>query len=191
VAESWSIPELVNAGWSEADIQWEGLMADTVAALASEDPERAKSLAGQCVQVARDRFEDNDPRLGASLANYAVLLRETGGLEGVDALLDEARSVWTACDPWVENMSAPRVARSSLFHMRMEQKHRDTYEDRWRLKWQDMVQDARARVNALSAVPGLGAGQAAELHARWQRECPAMLNDTRKLMAAVVLMLPG
>ena len=191
MAESWSIPELVNAGWSEADIQWEGLMADAVSAFGSEDRERAKSLAGQCVQIARDRFDENDPRLGASLANYAVLLRETGGPDGVDALLDEARSVWSACDPWIENMSAPRVARSSLFHMRMEQKHRDTYEDRWRIKWQDMVQDARTRVNALSAAPGLEAEQAAEVHTRWQRECPAMLNDTRKLMAAAVLMLPG
>ena len=158
VAENWTIPELVNAGWSEADIQWEGLMADAVSALGSGDLERAKSLAGQCVRVARDRFDPGDPRLGASLVNYAVLLRETGGPEGVEALLDEARSVWSSCNPWVENMTAPRSARSSLFHMRMEQKHREMYEDRWRIKWQDMVQDARARVNAVSSVPGLGEG---------------------------------
>ena len=191
VAENWTIPELVNAGWSEADIQWEGLMVDAVSALGSGDLERAKSLAGQCVRVARDRFDAGDPRLGASLSNYAVLLRETGGPEGIEVLLDEARSVWASCNPWVENMTAPRSARSSLFHMRMEQKHRETYEDRWRIKWQDMVQDARARVNAVSSVPGLGEGQATAALQRWRRECPAMLNDTRKLMAAVLLMLPG
>jgi len=191
VAENWSIYELVNAGWSEADIQSEGLMADAVAAFGSGDAERATSLAGQCVQLARDRFDPGDPRLGASLANYAVLLRETGGPEGVDSLLEEARSVWASCDPWVENMTAPRVARSSLFHMRMEQKHRDTYEERWRIKWQDMVQDARAQVNALSSTPGIEKGQAMAALERWRRECPAMLNDTRKLMAAALLMLPG
>ena len=191
VAENWSLSELVNAGWSEADVRWEGLMHDAVSAVGAGDPEQAKSCAGECVQIARERFEDGDPRLGASLANYAVLLRGTGAPETVDALIGEARSAWAGCDPWVERMTAPRVARSSLFHMRMEQKHRDTYEERWRIKWREMVGEARDRVSALNAAPGLPADGAAAALERWQRECPAMLNDTRKLMAAVLLMLPG
>ncbi len=36
-----------------------------------------------------------------------------------------------------------------------------------------------------------GALPAAVLCDRWRRECPAMLNDTRKLMAAVILLAPG
>jgi hypothetical protein len=88
-------------------------------------------------------------------------------------------------------MSAPRVARSSLFHMRMEQRHRATYEDRWRVKWHDLAEEARARLLAADPAGPADPAAAAAALARWQRERPAMLNDTRKLIAAVLLLLPG
>ena len=43
-------------------------------------------------------------------------------------------------------MDAPRVARSSLFHMRMELLHRDTYRARWQERWQEMADEAKARI---------------------------------------------
>ena len=87
-------------------------------------------------------------------------------------------------------MDAPRVARSSLFHMRMELRHRDTYRARWQERWQEMAAEARARLEALDASRELrSAPTAAERLARWRRERPAMLNDTRKLMAAAFLLL--
>jgi hypothetical protein len=41
----------------------------------------------------------------------------------------------------------------------------------------------------LNACPGAPAGTASDASARWRRERPAMLNDTRKLMAAAFLLL--
>ena len=86
-------------------------------------------------------------------------------------------------------MDAPRVARSSLFHMRMEALHRDTYRARWQERWQGMADEAKARILALNASHGALGATGLELLARWRRERPAMLNDTRKLMAASFLLL--
>lgn len=186
MAEDWTAAELLNAGWSEADLEWERLTIGTAEALAAGDEESAKQRAGQALQIARAHFESIDPRLGTSLANYAVRLSDDAGAP----LIVEARSVWAACGPWIDGLQAPRVARSSLFHMRMEQRSRDTYEGRWREKWAELAEEARARVAILAEGVG-GTLPAGDICKRWRRECPAMLNDTRKLMAAVILLAPG
>jgi hypothetical protein len=97
--------------------------------------------------------------------------------------------VWRRADPWIARMDAPRVARSSLFHMRMEVRHRDTYRARWQERWTEIAAEARARLAALDAPHEPLDATAAESLARWRRERPAMLNDTRKLMAAAFLLL--
>ena len=86
-------------------------------------------------------------------------------------------------------MEAPRVARSSLFHMRMEARHRDTYRARWQERWREIAAEAKARIEALNVISRRADAAAAESLARWRRERPAMLNDTRKLMAAAFLLL--
>ena len=81
------------------------------------------------------------------------------------------------------------MARSSLFHMRMELRHRETYRARWQIRWREMTEEAKERLANLSPSPGDLGGSAAEALARWRRERPALLNDTRKLMAAAFLLL--
>jgi hypothetical protein len=73
--------------------------------------------------------------------------------------------------------------------MRMELRHRETYRARWQERWQEITAEARARLAALAAAPDALDVTAAEALARWRRERPAMLNDTRKLMAAAYLLL--
>jgi hypothetical protein len=81
------------------------------------------------------------------------------------------------------------MARSSLFHMRLELRNRQAYEERWRLKWQDLADDARTRIEGLAG-RGLIEREVGRARVeRWRRERPAMLNDTRKLMAAALLIL--
>ena len=189
VAEAWTVTELLNAGWMQADLDWERAMADGVAAIAADDMPAAKELTAQCVQLARAHFDADDPRLATSLANYGICLKTLGRTEDGERLLQEARALWDSCDTWVENMTAPRAARSSLFHLRMEQKHRATYEERWRVKWRELVSEARDCLGTPASAeesPAVLAQGAAE---RWTRERPAMLNDTRKLMAAALLLL--
>ena len=189
VAEIWSSAELLRAGWTEADLEWEDSTVEVMAALGRGDPEGAKALSGKALRLAREAFGADDPRLGTSLANHACCLKAIGDAPAAGKLLAEARLVWQGCGPWIARMTAPRVARSSLFHMRMEQRHRDTYEDRWRDKWQSLVEEAQHRLKALENRQK--SASAGDCLARWERERPAMLNDTRKLLAAVTLIAPG
>jgi hypothetical protein len=189
VAESWGIRELLDAGWSEADLAWEAASERAAEAVAAGDPELAKEEAGKALRLARASFEPIDPRLGTSFANFGLCLSLAGDATGTERLVGDALDVWRRADPWIARMDAPRYARSSMFHMRMEMRHRDTYRARWQERWQELTQEARLRLAALTAARDASASPSAEAIGRWRRERPAMLNDTRKLMAAVCLLL--
>jgi hypothetical protein len=188
-AENWSINELLQAGWSETDLAWEAAAERAVQAVAQSDHLKAKTEAGQALQLARAAFEPIDPRLGTSLANYGLCLGLTGDGAGPKPLLRDALAVWRAAGPWIARMDAPRMARSSMFHLRMELRHRDTYRARWRERWHEMTEEARRRIEAPAPSPDAIGASAEGAAARWRRERPAMLNDTRKLMAAAFLLL--
>lgn len=189
VAETWSVQDLLSAGWSEADLAWEAAAERTAEAVAQQDHMRAKDEAGQALQIARADLEPTDPRLGTSLANYGLCLHLSGHSGGVASLLSEALDVWRRVDRWIARMDAPRVARSSLFHMRMEVRHRDVYRARWQERWREIAAEATARLEALNASYDAQVASAPDVLARWRRERPAMLNDTRKFMAAAFLLL--
>jgi hypothetical protein len=189
VAETWSVKELLQAGWSEADLDWERAAEGAAEAAARGDLALAKDNAGEAVRIARASFETIDPRLGTALANFGLCLNVSDGKDAGTRLFGDALDVWRASGPWVVRMDAPRMARSSLFHMRMELLHRETYRARWQIRWREMAEEAKERLATLKSSPGdLGPG-AAEALARWRRERPAQLNDTRKLMAATYLLL--
>jgi hypothetical protein len=188
-AESWSATELLAAGWREADLGFETAAERSAEALAANDLRLAVEEAGKALRIARAEFAAPDPRLGTALANYGVCLAAAGQGEGVSQLFAEALEMWRGADPWIARMDAPRMARSSMFHLRMEALHRDTYRARWRERWREIAAEARARLEALKAGETVGGGTAAEALVHWRRERPAMLNDTRKLMAAAFLLL--
>lgn len=184
--ESWSAAELIKAGWREADLAWEQVCARLLEHLSKDDTQAAAEDSAEALRLARASFASDDPRLGTSLANHAHTLRTAGKDAAADDLLKVAQAVWSRSPSWIAAMTAPRVARSSMFHMRMEQRHRDTYEERWQSKWQELAAEARQK---LADMEGEGRKEdAAATLARWRRECPAMLNDTRKLMAAAILL---
>lgn len=181
--ETWSIPELLSAGWRNEDLAWESQTEAAVVCGASGDMTGACAAAGEALRIARQAFQPGDPRLGTAIANYAWALAGTGESNRDDALLLEAREHWSSSSPWIAEMRAPRVARSSLYHMRMEQRHRDVYEARWRDEWRSLAEEAKSRLQNADPV------SPSEALERWRRSRPAMLNDTRKLMAAVILLM--
>jgi hypothetical protein len=189
VVENWSAQELLSAGWREADLGWEAGAERIAESIAQADYARAKGEAGQALQLARADFESMDPRLGTSLVNFGICLNLCGPSHGTAALLREGLEMWRHADRWIARMEAPRVARSSLFHMRMEVRHRDTYRARWLERWREIAAEAIARLEALNVSPDAQVASAPDVLARWRRERPAMLNDTRKLMAAAFLLL--
>jgi hypothetical protein len=190
VAEAWNEQELVFAGWARAELDWETQAVTHCEAVARGDAAAARAESGRCLFLARETFAADDPRLATSLANHAASLARDGDA-AAEKLWREAEERWSRCDTWMAAMTAPRVARSSLFHMRMEQRHRATYEERWRVKWAELASEARARLEATDPAGAADQCLARAALDRWRRERPTMLNDARKLMAAVILLLPG
>jgi hypothetical protein len=188
VPETWTLPELVAAGWRESDLEWERAAESAVEHLAHGDVGGAADQIARSLRIANEDFSRDDPRLGASLANHGAALNATGEAHLSGRTIADALRTWREADSFIAKMTAPRVARSSLFHMRMEQRHRATYEERWRIKWAELAADARAQIGGDGQLTLIGTQEAAERLQRWQRERPAMLNDTRKLMAAVILL---
>ena len=190
MSESWTFKELLAAGWSEHELDWERSCEDIAGAIAREDEAAAAIAAGKALRLSREHFAYGDQRLATAIANQAMCVSASTS-EASKQLLNEACKAWSATHQWIEEMQAPRVARSSLFHMRMEQLHRATYEQNWRAKWRQIAADAKGRLGAANLQLPRYPTVAKDALAQWQRERPAMLNDTRKLLAAVYLLLPG
>ncbi len=166
------------AGWRLADLLWESL---TEAALAAHDAGR-RAEAVRLWQEAEHHgahFADNDPRRAATLNNAGV----ADGGSGAEALYRRALEAWKAADAWVGLMAVEPRARSSLFHLRLENKHRDRYKDFVRADYRSLLQAGAAVASANLA----GSGDHESSLARWRSTRPAHLSDLRKLTAAALL----
>lgn len=186
--ENWTFNDLISAGWGEADLEWERLSEDALSALALGRIDDAGNGFATALRLARAEFAANDPRLAASLSNQAAAVAALDSEMAAGQTRAAARQAWTACDGWVEKMTAPRTARSSMFHLRMERLHRPAYEERWRVKGRELLADVREDVCVGDALELVDREQAAARLERWHRERPVTLSDPRKLMAAVILL---
>lgn len=185
--EDWTFQDLLAAGWSEADLEWERLAEAAFTALAAGKNDVAGSEIAAALRLARAEFAANDPRLAASLSNQAAIVAADGN-GGADRIRVAAAQAWAACDGWIEAMTAPRTARSSMFHLRMERLHRPAYEERWRVRGRELLAALREEICADAPLGLIAPDEAASRLARWHRERPVTLSDPRKLMAAVILL---
>ena len=184
--------ELAAAGWSEADLDWEQRAGGGAGA-----PRRRRLIGARgadraiAVRIAHGGFAPNDPRLGTSLANHgaALVAGRRGASQRPHASPTRVR-VWRGCDrvDREDDRAARRRARRSST-CAWSSATAPAYEARWRIKWAELVAEARGRVGGTARVDARFVGaRPRERLARWRRERPAMLNDTRKLMAAVILL---
>lgn len=173
-------------GWSEADLRWEQLQEAAAEQSRSGELEQAARLWAEALVLAREAFVKQDPRLATSLANHAGMLRRKGDADSAAALFREALLVWDSSGPWIESLNLQGTARSSLFHLRMENRHRAQYQASARQRLKQLAQNARGLVAARAA----GESEAADLYGRWKGERPPMFNDARKLLGAVFLIAP-
>jgi tetratricopeptide (TPR) repeat protein len=183
--DNLELSEALQAGWSADEVAWE-LRQEAAALAAYEgDIEKALPLWRDALALARKTFSVDDPRLGTSLANMAFALRETGRSEAAVPLFEEARQVWDASFAWIEALKLERRARSSLFHLRMESLHRDKYEAHFRERLRRFAAEARSAV----AVMAEGGLQPERCLPRWRSEKPPAFWDSRKLLAACLLLV--
>jgi len=189
VPETWDFQDLLAAGWSEADLEWERLTETAVAALAAGRGGDAFEAFGQALRLARTELGADDPRLAASLSNQAAAMTAAGEGAMTGQVRASALQAWAECERWIGRMTAPRTARSSLFHLRMERLHRPAYEERWRVKGRELLAGVRTQIGTMENLVLVDAGAADACVSRWRRERPVGLNDPRKLLGAVILLV--
>ena len=113
-------------GPAEVDRAWADLSAAALAAHEANDPV-------SCIAACRAagtlliQLPPDDPRRAASLNNLglAALLSDAGGDARRGFL--QAGIAWRRAKAWVAAMALPSPARSSLHHLRLEARHRDSY----------------------------------------------------------------
>lgn len=174
---------LLRAGWSSDDLAWERACEAAAEADLDEREAEAASLWAAALRLARRSFAGNDPRLAASLTNHAVALARAGDVRVARQLFEEALVVWDAAGPWVLAMRLDNPARSSIFHLRLELRHGETYARLQRDGHLALAREGREATRAHATgqapmAPGLG---------RWRSERPEGFTDSRKLLAAACL----
>ena len=187
VSEALDRSALERAGWTNDELIWEQIQATAAERELAGDHAEAAALWKGALEVAREHFSDNDLRLATSLANFAVAQRRVGNTGAAKGLFEKALAVWDASEPWVSRLKPELRARSSTFHLRLERKHRGGYNQFARERYTSLVSEGRARLTARSEKRTCEE----TLLARWKTERPRGLTDSRKLLAAVLLLAPG
>lgn len=176
----------LSAGWHRSDILWENLMVAGNIAWLDGDLRRAGTCFRRASLVAGLCFDRKDLRRATALVNRGILLQRAGKHARVTALFSRALSHWDAvAEQMVTEMQISPRARSSLFHLRMEALHRDTYHDNFRVRLTRIASEVRAAIrNFATDQP-----QECRLYSRWIGERPTVFDDTRKVIGACLLII--
>lgn len=174
----------LSAGWRRSDLAWERLMERGNEALRAGSSGRAWRMFVAAGMLARLRFGRDDPRRATALGARAVLLERAGAGQGATALRDWAIADWARVGDFVDGMGIRPRARSSLFHLRMEARHRDTFQANLRTRFGRIAAETAETLAAIGTPDRPGHRH----YARWLGERPGVFDDTRKLLAACLLL---
>ncbi len=119
----------------DTELEWAELSHFASLAARSGHESDARSAWHACSTLATC-FAPNDPRRAASAHNLAVAHRLAADLEEAERGFQKAMTLWKSAATWVAQMRLEARARSSLFHLRLEQRHRDRYDAQARTEYQ-------------------------------------------------------
>ena len=163
--------ERSKCGDTEAGVEqrWEARVRDGLAAFDAGRVEEAYAAWRSAAAIAR-AFAADDPRRAASRTHLALCHAASGGPAKARRAFRRALQSWVSAEAWVARMNVGQRARSSGFHLRLEHKHRPSY-------------DALARAECVKL---LGAGRAAALAgaAHLARDPAAALEEAQERRAA-------
>jgi hypothetical protein len=171
------------AGWRRRDLWWERLQERANRELEAGDTHRAARRFLIAWWLARALLPEADPRRATSLANAGLAARLRGAERTAARRYGDARALWSHVAATLEGIEIRPRARSSLFHLRMELRHGETYRANMRARLGRFVAEAGDALEAIAR----GEPPSVRLHARWRGEKPAVFDDTRKLLAACLL----
>lgn len=172
------------AGWGRAELLWEHLMERANRARVGGERREAARMLRRAALVAKLFFWRDDLRRVTTIANRAILDLDAGR-PGAAGRLHRAVSRWQdASGAAVATMQIAPRARSSLFHMRMEARHRDTYHDNMRKRIGRIADETAETLQALAE----GRTPEHRHYGRWKGERPFVYDDTRRVLSACLML---
>lgn len=175
------------AGWRRADLVWERLTETGCIAYMAGDASTARRMLRRAALVARLFFDMRDLRRATSLANLAVLARDAGQGMRAETLQKRALSLWMGASEAVGEIVFKPRSRSSLFHLRMEALHRETFHDNMRKRYRAIAAESDQALRRLLT----GTRPERPICTRWRGEKPPVFDDGRKFLAAALLIAEG
>ncbi len=172
------------SGWTRADLVWERLMEAANTAIIDGNGPLAAWYLRLSDGLAGLRFARGDPRRATAAAGRALMLYRAGKPERAALLQRRALDEFQNAAEFIRAMQISPRARSSLFHLRMEALHRDTYHDNLRIRLGRIAGETRESLALLTAPTSSGHRH----YARWRGEKPSVFDDTRKILAACLLL---
>lgn len=171
------------AGWHHADLLWEAVMEQGCRAWQAGDAAAARRAFRRAAWIAV-LLPRSDLRRAATAAALGVMALSAGRKERAARHFRRAARLFdTQAAAAVAAMRIAPRARSSLFHLRMEARHRDTYHANMRLRLSRFTAETREAIAALAA----GDASPHRLYSRWLGERPTVHDDTRKVLSACLL----
>ena len=130
--------EISENGTADPDFLWVQITEEAVVELDSGRLSVAVEKWQKAHDVAQD-FDPGDPRLASSLNNLAIAFRINQDFEEAARYYRSAIENWESASSWIDRMQLEQRARSSLFHLRMERKHRKKYDNIARRKYHQLL----------------------------------------------------
>ncbi|MBI6628881.1 tetratricopeptide repeat-containing protein [Pontibaca salina] len=171
------------AGWTRADLVWERLMEAGNRRYCEARIAKSAALFRQAEILARLAFERSDLRRATSAASLARIAMHNGDLSRAQKLQRRALCIWRNAPEQIAAMKIAPRSRSSLFHLRMEVKHRDTFHDNMRIRFSRFAAETEETLRTLTAPTA----KPRRHFSRWRGERPGMYDDTRKIIGACLL----
>lgn len=176
----------LSAGWRRVDILWEELLVKGNIAWSDGASRRAARCFRRASIVAQICFRRSDLRRATALVNLGILQQHAGRTARARACFSRALAHWDAnAERTIADMQIAPRARSSLFHLRMEALHRETYHDNLRVRLRNIASEVRMAIRNLDADRPPGC----RLYSRWNGERPTVFDDTRKVVGACLLII--
>lgn len=181
--EDHELATALAAGWRRCDLEWERLQVAGNTALQEGDETKAVQAFARAYRLAFLRFRRNDPRYATSLANAALAARLRGREGQAARRYERAIRSWSQVPVQIGDLQIKPRARSSLFHLRMEARHWETYRANMEARLATFVQESSECLTAISE----SRPPPHRLYGRWRGEQPSVFDDSRKLLAAALL----
>lgn len=123
--------------------KWEALSAAACEAYETVRWREACHLWDLARALAAD-LPAGDPRRAASASNFGITLFTAGQMPDARAAFEDAVALWASGLAWIDTMEMSVAARSSVFHLRMEQRHMASYQAFRRSRNKDLLRGSIA-----------------------------------------------